>query len=60
MRLHVLSHAHALVQLGASTQAVAEEAADVVPSGSQNQLMNLKVEFDNDSDPDATIIKVPF
>jgi hypothetical protein len=45
------------VQTGGSTQAVAEEA-DVVPSGLQNQLMNLKVEFDNDSDPDATIIKV--
>lgn len=46
----------ALVQIG--TRAVAEEA-DVVPSGVQNQLMNLEVEVDNDSDPDATIIKVP-
>jgi hypothetical protein len=58
MRLQDLSHAYvSRAQLAASTQAVAEEA-DVVPSGSQNQLMNLKVEFDNDSDPDATIIKV--
>lgn len=39
------------------THAVAEEA-DVVPTGAQNQLTNLQVEFDNDSDPDATIIKV--
>lgn len=47
------------MQRDIGTRAVVEEAADadVVPSGAQNQLQSLTVEFDNVSDPDATIIK---
>jgi len=30
----------------------------VIPWGTQNQLQSLSVEFDNESDPDATIIRV--